>query len=54
MDVEILLFAEGGDLAFTLDQHCQSRCLNTPDYQPLVVERGEKPGAVDTDNPICL
>ena len=54
MDVEILLFAESGDLAFTLDQHCQSRCLNTPDYQPLVIESGEKPGAVDTDNPICL
>ena len=54
MDVEILLLLECGDFPVTLHQHCKGRRLDAPDHQLLVIERGEKAGAVDTDNPVCL
>ena len=54
VDVEILLLLEGGDFPVTLHQHCKGRRLDAPDHQLLVIERGEKAGAVDTDNPVCL
>ena len=54
VDVEILLLLECGDFPVTLHQHCKGRRLDAPDHQLLVIERGEKAGAVDTDNPVCL
>ena len=54
VDVEILLLLERGDFPVALHQHCKGRRLNAPDHQLLVIERGEKAGAVDTDNPVCL
>ena len=54
VDVEILLLLERGDFTVTLHQHCKGRRLDAPDHQLLVIERGEKAGAVDTDNPVCL
>ena len=54
VDVEILLLLERGDFPVTLHQHCKGRRLDAPDHQLLVIERGEKAGAVDTDNPVCL
>ena len=54
MDVEILLLLEGGDFPVTLHQHCKGRRLDAPDHQLLVIERGEKTGAVDADDPVCL
>ena len=32
----------------------QGRRLDAPDHQLLVIERGEKAGAVDADNPVRL
>ena len=54
MDIEILLFAEIGYSPVALHQHCQSGSLHTPDYQPFIIKSGEKPGAINPDNPICL
>ena len=54
VDVEILFLLEGGDFPVTLHQHCKGRRLDAPDHQLLVIERGEKTGAVDTDNPVRL
>ena len=54
VDVEILLLLECGDFPVTLHQHCKGRRLDAPDHQLFVIERGEKAGAVDTDNPVCL
>ena len=54
MDVEILLLLERGDFSVALYQHCKGRRLDTPNYQLLVIERGEKAGAVDADNPVRL
>ena len=54
MDVEILLLLKCGDFPVTLHQHCKGRRLDAPDYQLLVIERGEKAGAVDADNPVRL
>ena len=54
VDIEILLLLERGDFPVTLHQHCKGRRLDAPDHQLLVIERGEKAGAVDTDNPVCL
>ena len=54
VDVEILLLLEHGDFPVTLHQHCKSRRLDAPDHQLLVIERGEKAGAVDADNPVRL
>ena len=54
VDVEILLLMERGDFPVTLHQHCKGRGLDTPDHQLLVIERGEKAGAVDADNPVRL
>ena len=54
VDVEILLLLECGDFPVALHQHCKGRRLNAPDHQLLVVERGEKAGAVDADNPVRL
>ena len=54
VDVEILLLLERGDFPVTLHQHCKGRRLDAPDHQLLMIERGEKAGAVDADNPVCL
>ena len=54
VDVEILLLLECGDFPVALHQHCKGRRLNAPDHQLLVIERGEKAGAVDADNPVRL
>ena len=54
VDVEILFLLERGDFPVALHQHCKGRRLDAPDHQLLVIERGEKAGAVDTDNPVCL
>ena len=54
VDVEILLLLERGDFPVALHQHCKGRRLDAPDHQLLVIERGEKAGAVDTDNPVRL
>ena len=54
VDVEILLLLERGDFPVALHQHCKGRRLDAPNHQLLVIERGEKAGAVDTDNPVCL
>ena len=54
MDIEVFLLVEGCDFAFTLHQHCQSRRLDAPDHQLLMIECREQPCAVDADNPICL
>ena len=54
MEIEVFLLVEGGDLAFALYQHCQSGSLNTTNHELFLIERSEKPGAVDTDNPISL
>ena len=54
VDVEILLLLERGDFPVTLHQHCKGRRLDAPDHQLLVIERGEKAGAVDTDDPVRL
>ena len=54
VDVEILFLLERGDFPVTLHQHCKGRRLDAPDHQLLVIERGEKAGAVDADNPVRL
>ena len=54
VDVEILLLLERGDFPVALHQHCKGRRLDAPDHQLLVIERGEKAGAVDADNPVRL
>ena len=54
VDVEILLLLERGDFSVALHQHCKGRRLDAPDHQLLVIERGEKAGAVDADNPVRL
>ena len=54
MDIEVFLFVEGSDLAFTLHEHCQSRSLNTTYHETLLIECSEQPGAVNTDNPVSL
>ena len=54
VNVEILFLLERGDFTVALHQHCKGRRLDAPDHQFLVIERGEKAGAVDTDNPVCL
>ena len=54
MDIEVFLLVESGDLAFTLYQHCQRRCLNTTYHELFLIERSEQPCAVDTDNPVSL
>ena len=54
VNVEIFLLLERGDFPVALHQHCKSRRLNAPDHQLLVIERGEKAGAVDADNPVRL
>ena len=54
VDVEILLLLEHGDFPVALHQHCKGRRLDAPDHQLLVIERGEKAGSVDTDNPVRL
>ena len=35
-------------------QHCKGWRLDAPDHQLLVIERGEKAGAVDADKPVRL
>ena len=54
VDVEILLLLERGDFPVALHQHCKGRRLDAPNHQLLVIERGEKAGAIDTDNPVRL
>ena len=54
VDVEILLLLECGDFSVALHQHCKGWRLDAPDHQLLVIERGEKAGAVDTDDPVRL
>ena len=54
VDVEILFLLERGDFPVALHQHCKGRRLDAPDHQLLVIERGEKAGAVDSDNPVRL
>ena len=54
VDVEILLLLERGDFPVTLHQHCKGWRLDATDHQLFVIERGEKTGAVDADDPVCL
>ena len=54
VDVEILFLLERGNFPVTLHQHCKGRRLDAPDHQLLVIERGEKTGAVDADDPVRL
>ena len=49
--MEFLLF-EHGDLAVTLHQHGQSRCLDTAHIQSAVVQNGEQPGGIDAYQPV--
>lgn len=54
MDIEILLFAESGNLSVALDQHGKRRGLDTPNHQLFVIQSGKKPRSIDSDNPVCL
>ncbi len=54
MDIEILLFAESGNLSVALDQHGKRRGLDTPNHQLFVMQSGKKPRPIDSDNPVCL
>ena len=54
MDIVVFFFFEGGYPALAFNQHCKRGSLNTPNDQPLMIERGEKPCSIDADNPVSL
>ena len=50
----VFLFLKAADLGLPVNQHIEGRCLDTAHGQGLVIEDGEKPGGVDTYQPIGL